>query len=94
MSISQERPHLHQVDLTEDYKRVVYFVQNHAPERKLVVQPDTFIICIRSENYMFVLCDDAATPDLDKVNVGEPVPVCNEFCSGFLNDVGHMENRN
>ena len=76
------------VDLTEDYQKVLHFVQTNTPERKLVVQPKTFVICLRSESYQFVLCDDAATPYLDKVKVGEPVPAFDKFYAGVLSDVG------
>ena len=81
-------------DLTEDYKKVVYFVQNHAPERKFVVQQNTFIICLRSENYVLILCDDAATTWVDKVHVGEPVPALEDFWADFLCEGSQMESRN
>lgn len=80
-------------DLTEDYEKVVYLVQNHAPERKFVVQQNTLIICLRSKKYMLVLCDDAATARLDKVHVGQPVPALENFCADFLGEASQMENR-
>ena len=83
------------VDLTEDYKRVVNFVQKHTLERRFVVQQNTFIICLRSENYHFVICDDASTPDPtpDKVHIDEPVPALDRFYSDFLGEVGQIKKR-
>ena len=81
------------IDLTEDYKNVVHLIQNHATERKLVVQRNTFIICLRSEDYMFILCDDAATPPLDKVKIDEPLPALEDFCADFLSKAGQTDSK-
>lgn len=72
------------VDLTENYKKVISFMQNNVPDRKFVVQRNTFIICLRSESYMLILCDDAATPSIDKIRVTQPIPTLNDFYSNFL----------
>jgi hypothetical protein len=82
------------VYLTEDYKKVVHFVQHDAPERKFVVRQNTFIICLRSEKYALIICDDATTPWTDKAQVGEPIPALDDFCADFLSTVGHGENNN
>jgi len=79
-----------QVDLTKDYKKVIIFLQNHTPEQKFIVQQDTFIICLRSENYVFVICDDASTPDPtpDKVHIGDPIPNLDDFYTLFISKMG------
>ena len=82
------------VDLTEDYKKVVHFLQNHAPERKFVVQRNTFIICLRSKKYVFVVYDGAATPSADKVQTGEPIPTLDDFCAAFLSKTGQGASKN
>ena len=82
------------VYLTEDYKNVVHFVQNHALERKFVVQRNTFIICLRSEKYLLVICDDAATPSADKIQVGEPIPALGDFFADFLSKAKQGESKN
>lgn len=81
------------VDLTEDYKRVVNFVQKHTLEQRFVVQQDTFIICLRSENYHLVICDDASTPYPDKVHTDEPIPALDRFYRDFLDEVGQIKKR-
>jgi len=79
------------VDLSEDYKKIIYFIRNYAKEGKLVVRRDTFIICLRSVNYTFVICDDASTPSVDRIDIGEPIPVLDGFCANFLKSVHQKE---
>ena len=77
------------VDLTEDYKRVVKFVQNNTSKLKFVVQQNTFIICIRSDNYDLSLCDDASTPDPtpDRVDIGNPRQTIDELYEDIVGDL-------
>lgn len=82
------------VDLTDDYKKVIYFVRNHVPERKFVVQRNTFIICLRSQSYMLIICDDAATPPVDKIHIGEPIPALEDFCADVLEEAGQCQSLN
>jgi len=82
------------VYLPEDYKKVVRFVQNDAPERKFAVRRNTFIICLRSEKYALIICDDAASPSTDKTQVGEPIPALDDFFADFLSRVGQGEGKN
>jgi len=79
------------VDLTEDFKKVIYFIRNYAAEGKFVVQRDTFVICLRSVNYMFMICDDASTPSVDKIHIGEPIPPLNGFYTNFLESANPKE---
>jgi len=76
------------VDLTEDYKRVVKFVQNNTSKLKFVVQQNTFIICIRSDDYDLSLCDDASTPDPtpDRVDIDKPLLTIDELYEDLVGD--------
>ena len=63
------------LDLTEDYKEsVINSVQNNTSELIFVVRQDTFIVCLRSDDYDLAVCDDASTEMSDKVHVGKPIP--------------------
>ncbi|MCJ7616196.1 MAG: hypothetical protein MUO43_06630 [Desulfobacterales bacterium] len=77
------------VDLTEDYKRVVEFVQNNTSELKFVVHQNTFIICIRSDDYDLSLCDDASTPDPtpDRVDIGKHRQTIDELYGDLVSDL-------
>ena len=76
------------VDLTEDYKRVVKFVQNKTSKLKFVVQQNTFIICIQSDDYDLSLCDDASTaePTPDRVHIGKPIQSIDELYGNFFGE--------
>jgi hypothetical protein len=81
------------VDPTEDYKKVIYFIRDHASEGKLIVQRDTFVICLHFLNYMFIICDDASTALVDKIHIGESIPALDGFCTDFLEEAGLKESR-
>lgn len=72
------------VDLTEDYENVIYFIRDDNSEEKFIVQRDTFVVCLRSVEYILIVCDDAATPNADKVYIGKPVPDLDDFYADFL----------
>lgn len=78
-------------DLSEDEKKAVDYAFDGTPEKKFVVKRDTFYICIRSEKHNFIICDDAKTPGIDKVQVGTPIPTLEDFCSAFLGNAGKEE---
>lgn len=82
------------VDLTEDYKKIVTFIHDHISNEKFVIQQNTFVICLRSEDYILILCDDAATPFVDKVHTGAPIPVIEDFYDVFLSESGRMNKIN
>lgn len=84
---------LGKADLTDDYKKVVYFIKHYTPERKLILQRDTFFICLRSKSHAFITCDDAATPCADKVKVytGESMPGLDDFYADFISGVGRTK---
>ena len=77
------------VDLTGDYKRVVKFVQNNTSKLKFVVQQNTFIICVRSDDYDLSLCDDASTPGPtpDRVDIGKPRRTIDELYGDLVGDL-------
>ena len=81
------------VDLTDDYRKVISFMRNHIPEGMFVVKRDTFVICLRFVNCMFIICDDASTASVDKAHIGEPIPALNGFCTDFLEEAGLTESR-
>ncbi len=72
------------VDLTEDYKKVIYFIRGDESEEKFAIHRDTFIVCLRLAEYILIVCDDAATPNADKVYIGKPVPDLDDFYADFL----------
>lgn len=45
-----------------------------AEEHRVVVEPDDFITCFRSEAVVYVVCDRASTPSLDRVWREKPLP--------------------
>jgi len=71
-------------DLTDDYKKVINIIKDYAPECRFCIQTDTFIICLRSEEYSLILCDDAETPFIDNVRVGKPIPIMGIYCSEYI----------
>lgn len=76
------------LDLTEGHKRVLKFIQNNTSKRKFVVQQNTFIVCLRADDYDLSLCDDASTPDPtpDRVRIGKTVPTLDELYSDLVGD--------
>jgi len=72
------------VDLTDDYEKVIYFIRDDDSEKKFTIHRDTFIVCLRSVGYILIVCDDAATPNADKVHIGKPVPYLDDFHADFL----------
>lgn len=74
------------VDLTSGYKKVIDFINTNISAHNFYVQQNTFIICLRSESYVFLVCDDASTPYADKVSTEYPLPSFQDFCSSFLKE--------
>jgi hypothetical protein len=72
------------IDLTNDDKEVIEFIQNNAPEKIFIMFHDTFVICLKAENYSCIVCDDAETPGLDKIYTKEPLPSIKDFSTEFL----------
>lgn len=80
-------------DLTDDYKDVIDFINDYAPDNRFCIQTDTFIICLRSEEYSLILCDDAETPMVDNVHVGIPIPTFDTFCAEHLDKACNLESK-
>ncbi len=81
----KEYPELfNKVDITEDYERIINFIKDEDSEEKFTIQRDTFIICVRSLEYILIVCDDAITPKADKVQIGKPIPELEDFYTDFL----------
>lgn len=62
------------IELTEDDEEVVDFVQKSRAEKKFRLLQNTFLVCLHSEKWGYLLCDDAATPGGDRVEVGTDLP--------------------
>jgi len=77
------------LDLTEDHKRVVKFLQNNTSKLKFVVQQNTFIVCLRADDYDLSLCDDASTtaPTPDRVCIGKTAPTLEELYNDLVGDL-------
>ena len=77
------------IELTSDDEKVVTFLRKNIPERKFLPQQNTFLVCLRSASWQFILCDDASTPGGDRIEVVEPVPPLEPFSAEFLLEVQH-----
>lgn len=77
------------LDLTEDHKSVVKFLQNNTSELKFVVLKNTFIVCLRADDYDLSLCDDASTPapTPDRVRIGTTASTLDKLCNGLVGDL-------
>ena len=77
------------IELTKDYQNALEFIQHHAKIEKFIVLPDTFIVCICSEDHDFSLCDDASTSNSapDKVREGKCFPAIDELYQDVVNVV-------
>lgn len=74
------------IDITEDYARIIKFIQDNATDDKFIVTHDTFIICLSANNFILMLCDDAETPELDKVYTDAPMPEFENFSASFISN--------
>ena len=72
------------LDITEDYERIINFIKDEDSEEKFTIQRDTFIICVRSLEYILIVCDNASTPYADKVYDKKPIPDLEDFYTDFL----------
>lgn len=65
------------IDTAPEDKKIIKIIKANTTEQKLTILEKTFIICLRSQKYAFVMCDDASTPNVDKVKTKEPLPEIN-----------------
>lgn len=76
-----------QIELTNDDKKTIAFLEKHISEQRYILRQNTFLVCLRSEARQFILCDDAATPGGDRIVSKEPVPEFAVFIESFLKDI-------
>ena len=72
------------VEITDDDKKILDFVQNRTSEKTFLMLQDTFIVCIRSKKKRIILCDDASTSFVDRIIVGDSVPPLDVFTKDFI----------
>jgi len=63
-----------QLDMTDDYQRVIAYIDKSAAEKKFLILKDTFVVCLRSEKKQYLLCDDAESAGADHIEVGSKLP--------------------
>ncbi len=72
-----------QLDMTDDYQRVITYIDKSAAEKKLLILKDTFVVCLRSEKKQYLLCDDAESTGADKVLVDRELPLLQDAFDSF-----------
>ncbi|WP_027714116.1 hypothetical protein [Desulfuromonas sp. TF] len=61
-------------ELVEDGEEGIDFIQKSRAETKFHILQNTFLVCLHSETWGYLLCDDAATPGGDRVEIGKDLP--------------------
>lgn len=61
-------------ELTQDDEEIIEFIQKSKAEKRFGLQQNTFLVCLRSSKWNYLICDDAATPGGDRVKVGTDLP--------------------
>ncbi len=65
---------LETTELVGDDEDVVAFLQKSSSENKFLVLKDTFLVCLNSDKWTYLICDDASTIGADRVLVDDALP--------------------
>ena len=59
-------------------------MERGSSEHEKLKSAQNHIVCLRSVGYILIVCDDAATPNADKIYIGKPIPDLDDFYADFL----------
>ena len=71
------------IDLTDDDRDTLGFLDQGSVEKKLLVTQDSFLVCLRSEKKHYLLCDDAESAGADKIIVDLELPQLQDAFESF-----------
>ncbi|WP_321391386.1 hypothetical protein [uncultured Desulfuromusa sp.] len=74
-----------QIEHTDDNDKTIKFIEKSSADEKFVVLKDTFLVCVRSDKWEYLLCDDAATRGADDVKVDRHLPSLETAFQKLLN---------
>ena len=66
-------------DVSEQYNDLISFVNHNIDDSRFELRKNNFIVCMKSSEYEFIICDDAKTKGLDYKKTGENLPEVTKY---------------